>query len=134
MIQLESRMEGTEHKLIDLEDALKPLGYSVGGNWDYDHGCFDYKVNENDGYLFLRIPFEATEGALDYEGAEVKIGAPYLLNHKYEGGLDQEVGKGTLSGFTNQFQEPVDKDDRIPERYAEEGQQLIKEADEAVLS
>ncbi|HET7578738.1 MAG TPA: YugN-like family protein [Bacillales bacterium] len=134
MIKLESSLTGTEHSLYELERILKPLGYTIGGNWDYDHGSFDYKVNETDGYLFLRIPFEATAGSLDYEGVEVVVGTPYLLNHKYEAGLDQENGSGTMGGLTNQFQEPVDKDDGIPERSVEEGRDLLKEAEKAVLS
>ncbi|HET7615965.1 MAG TPA: YugN-like family protein [Bacillales bacterium] len=134
MIVLESKLEGIQKKLIELEDALKPLGYTIGGNWSYDHGCFDYKINEQDGYLFLRIPFAARDGALDRRGVEVEIGKPYLLNHKYEPGLDQEVGKGVMSGFTNQFQEPEDKDDDIPERYAETGRDLLRDAEDSVLS
>ncbi|HET7657497.1 MAG TPA: YugN-like family protein [Bacillales bacterium] len=134
MIQLESQLEGTEHSLFALEEALEPLGFVIGDNWQYDHGYFDYKINEKDGYLFLRFPFVATEGALDTRGVKVKFGTPYLLNHKYEAGLDQEVGTGVLSGFTNQFQEPVDKDDHIPEKYAEVGQQIVKEAEDAVFS
>jgi hypothetical protein len=41
MIELSSRLDGTLFKLYELEKTLKPLGYNIGGNWDYDHGSFD---------------------------------------------------------------------------------------------
>lgn len=118
---------------IDLKEALKPLGFMIGDNWEYDHGYFDYKINEEDGYLFLRLPFAATKGSLDRRGVKVKFGTPFLLNHKYEAGLDEDTGKGVFSGFTNQFQEPVDKDDEIPEKYSELGYGLLRKAKEAIL-
>ena len=134
MIQLESHLESTEHSLHKLEEVLKPMGFVIGSNWTYDHGYFDYKINENDGYLFLRIPFFATKGALDHKGVKVRIGTPFLLNHKYEAGLDDDAAKGVLSGFTNQFQEPVDRDDDIPEKYGKQGQMILQEVEQALFS
>ncbi|HET7628142.1 MAG TPA: YugN-like family protein [Bacillales bacterium] len=134
MIALESKLEGARFPLVDLEAALEPIGFTIGSNWDYDHGSLDCKINEEDGYLFLRIPFRAVEGSLDADGAIVQIGPPFLLNHKYESGLDEEVATGVISGFTNQFQEPVDKDSEIPPRHTVVGKQWLQKAEEAVLS
>lgn len=133
MIALKSQLEGTEHRLFALEETLKPLGYSIEVNWDYNHGCFDYMINDKND-LFLRIPFTATEGTLDCHGAEVEVGAPYLSNHKYEPGLEQAVGGSPFDGVTNQLQIPEYQDTHIPERYAETGRHCLREAENAVFS
>ncbi|MCQ6360718.1 YugN family protein, partial [Bacillus cereus] len=65
MIPIQSNLEGRSYALYKLEEVMKPLGYSIGGNWDYDYGCFDYKIDVVDGYLFLRVPFSAVDGVLD---------------------------------------------------------------------
>ncbi|MGQ0421215.1 YugN family protein, partial [Bacillus sp. HC-Mk] len=45
MIPIQSNLEGRTYALYKLEEIMKPLGYSIGGNWDYDKGCFDYKID-----------------------------------------------------------------------------------------
>ncbi|MBL1705764.1 hypothetical protein ELE02_42005, partial [Klebsiella pneumoniae] len=40
MIPIQSKLEGRTYALYKLEEVMKPLGYSIGGNWDYDKGCF----------------------------------------------------------------------------------------------
>lgn len=55
LIPIQSNLEGRTYALFKLEEIMKPLGYSIGGNWDYDKGCFDYKIDEEDGYQFLRV-------------------------------------------------------------------------------
>ena len=54
LIPIQSKLEGCTYALYKLEEVMKPLGYSIGGNWDYDKGCFDYKIDEEEGYQFLR--------------------------------------------------------------------------------
>jgi hypothetical protein len=133
MIELSSRLEGTLFKLYELEKTLKPLGYNIGGNWDYDHGSFDYKMNDEVGYQFLRIPFTATNGELDSKGTTVQIGTPFLLSHKYQIGLDDDVHNGNVSASFNQFAEPQDADASFPEKYIILGEELIREAEDALL-
>ncbi len=58
LIPIHSNLEGRTYALYKLEEIMKPLGYSIGGNWDYDKGCFDYKIDEEDGYQFLRVPLQ----------------------------------------------------------------------------
>jgi hypothetical protein len=129
MIEIPSSVEGKQYDLYKLEQMLKPIGYSIGGNWDYDHGAFDYKINDEVGYQFLRLPFSAIDGQLDARNCTVELGRPFLLSHKYQIGLDDQVSAGTL----NQFSEPVDKDASFPEQYIETGKVLVKEL-ESILS
>jgi len=133
MIELPSKVEGKQFDLFELEQKLKPIGYSIGGNWDYDHGAFDYKLDDQDGYLFVRLPFQAVDGQLDDNNCTVRLGRPFLLSHKYEAGLDDEGSTGTFSGTLNQFQEPVDKDASIPERYRDSGTALVQELEMLLL-
>ncbi|MBN8253139.1 YugN-like family protein [Priestia flexa] len=134
MIELASKLEGELFKLYVLEQTLKPLGYVIGGNWDYDHGFFDYKINDEVGYQFLRIPFQAMDGQLDSQGTTVQIGKPYLLSHKYQIGLDDNVHVGNVNASFNQFAEPQDPDAQFPEEYLSLGKELLKEAEEALQS
>jgi hypothetical protein len=130
MIELRSNIEGNKFSLIELEEALKPLGYTIGGGWEYDHGSFDYKIDDKDGYMFLRIPFQAIDGALDQKGVLVEIREPYLLNHKYQAGLDEGAKVTNVNALVNQFQEPVDKDSDVPEEYIKTGEELLKEVEQ----
>lgn len=134
MIELASKLEGELFKLYVLEQTLKPLGYVIGGNWDYDHGFFDYKINDEVGYQFLRIPFQAMDGQLDSQGTTVQIGKPYLLSHKYQIGLDDNVHVGNVNASFNQFAEPQDPDAQFPDEYLSLGKELLKEAEEALQS
>ena len=91
LIPIHSNLEGRTYALYKLEEIMKPLGYSIGGNWDYDKGCFDYKIDEEDGYQFLRVPFTAIDGELDVPGVIVRLGTPYILSHVYQDELDDHV-------------------------------------------
>lgn len=134
MIELASKLEGELFKLYVLEQTLKPMGYVIGGNWDYDHGFFDYKINDEVGYQFLRIPFQAMDGQLDSQGTTVQIGKPYLLSHKYQIGLDDNVDVGNINASFNQFAEPQDPDAQFPDEYLSLGKELLKEAEKALQS
>ncbi len=136
MIELPSKVEGKQFDLFELEQKLKPIGYTIGGNWDYDHGAFDYKINgsEDGGYQFIRLPFQAVDGQLDDNNCTVKLGRPFLLSHVFEANLDDEASTGTFSGTFNQFQEPVDKDASFPQQYIEEGKALAQELEMLLLA
>ncbi|GLY12958.1 YugN-like family protein [Bacillus badius] len=132
MIQLPSSLEGKSFNLYDLELKLKPLGYSIGGNWDYDQGSFDYKINDEEGYQFLRLPFTAVNGQLDSPGAIVTFGSPFILAHVYERGIDELASPGNIGGAFNQFAEPEDKDAEIKEKYVIAGKRLLEEAEQTL--
>ncbi|KAB7706937.1 hypothetical protein F9802_07870 [Bacillus aerolatus] len=132
MIELSSALEGKSFNLYELEQKLKPLGYSIGGNWDYDHGFFDYKINAEEGYQFLRLPFTAIDGQLDSPGVTVEFGTPFVLAHVYERGLDDFASSGNIGGAFNQFSEPEDPDAEIKERYVISGKRLLEEAEKTL--
>lgn len=134
MISLSSSLTGEHVQLYKLEQELKPLGFMVGSNWDYDHGYFDFKIDDRVGYQFLRIPFVAVDGQLDSRGATVEIQEPFLLSHKYQRGLDDYAMIGNISASFNQFSEPVDKDASFPEEYIQTGQNLLKEVESKLLT
>jgi len=130
MIELPSKVEGMQFDLFKLEQKLKPIGYSIGGNWDYDHGAFDYKINDTEEYDFLRLPFEAIDGQLDANNCTVQLGRPFLLSHVYQTGIDDRVD---TAGTFNQFQEPLDEDASFPKKYIDNGKALVKELEEILL-
>lgn len=133
MIEIPSSIDGQSFSLYDLELKLKPLGYSIGGNWEYDHGSFDYKIDSEVGYQYLRLPFIATAGELDSPNTTVRLGTPFLLSHKYQIGLDDHAKIGNFSASFNQFQEPQDKDATFPSKFIDLGKELVKEIEVKLL-
>ncbi|PFK34249.1 hypothetical protein COI93_17215 [Bacillus cereus] len=134
LIPIQSNLEGHTYALFKLEETLKPLGYSIGGNWDYDKGCFDYKIDEEDGYQFLRLPFTAIDGELDVPGVVVRLDTPYILSHVYQDELDNQVN--TLAGTSglDQFAEPKDADGTIKQKYIDIGKALVKELESRLIN
>ncbi|MCR2823157.1 YugN-like family protein [Lederbergia panacisoli] len=133
MFEINSTIEGRQYNLHKLEQLMKPKGYVIGGNWDYDRGFFDYKMANDDGYQFLRIPFTAVEGQLDTPGVSVQLGTPFVLSHVYQKGLDDHADSSNMSAAFNQFSEPEDPDGDLDEKYIQMGKDLIKEL-ESLLS
>jgi hypothetical protein len=134
MIELPSRVEGKHFDLYKLEQLLKPAGYTVGGGWEYDHGAFDYKIDDEVGYQFLRVPFRSIDGQLDSRGCTVEIERPFLLSHKYQRGLDDHAYTWNHTASFNQFSEPVDKDASFPEKYIDVGRSLVQELESLLLN
>ncbi|WP_078392095.1 YugN-like family protein [Shouchella patagoniensis] len=131
MIELESTIEGLTIKAKELEALLEPIGYSLGGNWDYDHGYYDYKLSEEDGYTFLRVPFKAIEGEVGSVSAIFQLGTPYLLHHVYQAENDESQISGFIpaaaDGLINQFQKPVNKDAEVDSKYRMVAKNLLQE-------
>jgi hypothetical protein len=134
MIEIPSKVEGKQFDLYKLEQKLKPIGYSIGGNWDYDHGAFDYKLNDEDSYQFLRVPFTAVDGQLDVRNCTVEIGRPFLLSHEYESNIDVQGESGNFSASFNQFQEPTNKDADVPNQYIDAGKALVAKLETLLLT
>lgn len=136
MIPLQSAIDGKTFKFESLEELLKPLGYSVGSNWEYDHGYFDYTIDQDNGYTFLRIPFHTEYGELGQSGTTVIVDTPFILSHRYQEDLDDYTSSGSVpvqvSSLVNQFSEPVKKDGEIDHTYLPIAENLMKEV-EAVL-
>lgn len=133
MYELQSQINGLEMKEKDMERQLQPLGYDLGGGWEYDHGYMDYKIaDEDNGYLFLRIPFFATEGEVGSGNATVVLEAPFLLSHKFEAGINEDAGP-VFSALWNQFSSPEEKDAYVDENYVQEGKRLVRQLEETLL-
>ncbi|MBB6446234.1 YugN-like family protein [Bacillus benzoevorans] len=133
MNEIPSKLEGMQFDLYDLELSLKPLGYTIGGNWDYDHGYFDYKFNDEDSYQFVRLPFRAIEGQLDSPGCKVVLGRPFVLSHRYQEGLDDHAMIGNFSASINQFSEPVDPDASLSGDSVHIGKNIVQKLEETLL-
>ncbi|MGP4078548.1 YugN-like family protein [Pseudalkalibacillus sp. R45] len=133
MIEIKSKLDGEQFELNELEYTLKSLGYDIGGGWDYDHGAFDYKLDDEQGYMYLRIPFQAIKGELDRNGCIVSVGNPYLLHHVYQRGLDDNVSAGNANATLNQFSEPQDPDGSIDEKWIEIGEKMVRDLEEQLL-
>jgi hypothetical protein len=133
MYKIPSKVEGKQYELYKLEQVLKPIGYSIGGGWDYDKGYFDFKIADNDGYQFLRLPFTPVEGALDSDGTIVELGTPFLLTHVYQEDLDDLADTGNISASFDQFSEPKDKDAETPKKYVDFGKELVRELEQVIL-
>ena len=134
MYEIQSKIEGKQFDLYKLEQKLKPIGYTIGGNWDYDHGAFDYKLDDQESYQYLRVPFTAIDGELDARGCTVELGRPFLLSHQYEDGIDEHGDTGNFSASLNQFQAPVDKDADIPSRYIDRGKRIVSDLENVLLA
>ncbi|MFZ3576800.1 YugN family protein [Virgibacillus sp. DJP39] len=126
MVPIDSTIENTMFSLYVLEELLKPEGFVIGSSWDYDSGYFDYLLDNKQAYYYLRIPFYAVAGSLDYPGVTVRVDKPFLLAHEYQKGIDEKAETGALSGAVDQFQTPTNPDAEMPHEYIEMGKDLTK--------
>lgn len=130
MLKLQTGLEGQTASFGVVSDCIRELGYHMGGNWDYDRGCFDHILCQEGGEtIYIRIPFIVTEGELDHYEASIKFGTPYIIKHVVHIGLDQD-GDSLLdaTGFS-QFQQPIDKDGKIIDknRWIHAGEVAVKD-------
>lgn len=133
MIEVQSVLENKEYSLYELEQKLKPLGYVIGGGWEYDHGYFDYKLDNNGTYLFVRLPFTAVDGELDTKGVNVRLGRPFLLAHQYEGNLDHDNEEDPNPLF-NQFAAPTEPDATFPAEWVATGKEYVRELEQVIIN
>ena len=130
MLKLQTGLEGKTASFGVVSDCIRELGYHIGGNWDYDRGCFDHILCQEGGEtIYIRIPFIVTEGELDDYEASIKFGTPYIIKHVVHVGIDRD-GDSLLdaTGFS-QFQQPIDKDGKIIDknRWVHAGEVAVKD-------
>ncbi|RKP53985.1 hypothetical protein D7Z26_11385 [Cohnella endophytica] len=117
---------------LESKDALQGHGFTLGGNWDYDHGSFDCALDDAN-KVWLRLPFEVTVGNLDSEAprsdTQIQFGEPYVLKHLYNEGEDHEAQPRALGAFMDQFSSPVDPDDEIESRWIEQAKRKLNEVE-----
>lgn len=117
MLKLETKLEGQVASFGVVSNCIEELGYHLGGNWDYENGCFDHILCQEGGEsIYIRIPFIALVGEIDNFNATIRFGTPYVIKHVVNIGLDSE-GSSLLdaTGFS-QFQKPLDKDGKIVDK------------------
>jgi hypothetical protein len=128
--ELENRVDG----FVNLNDFLGGFEFTLGGNWDYDHGYFDRYLDEAH-MVWLRIPFEVTSGIMDgisdNSDAVVKLGTPFILKHIYNEGLDSEAVPNVYGSLINQFQEPADKDADVEPHWIEQAKLILNEVEQS---
>jgi hypothetical protein len=133
VIEITSNLAGKQFDLYKLEQLLKPKGFIIGGNWEYDRGFFDYKMADENGYQYLRLPFTSIDGQLDTHSCTVELGQPFLLTHVYQDGLDDHAHSDNSTATFNQFQEPLDKDAKTPDKFQDVGTVLVRELENLLL-
>ncbi|GAB2543923.1 YugN family protein [Gracilibacillus alcaliphilus] len=126
MYALNSTLTNQTYNYQAIKDFLEEQGFVLAGNWDYQQGYFDCKLANQDGYHFLRIPFETVNGEVEQPEAVVQLGSPFVLTHRYQDDVDQTADSGVLQASFNQFQTPVEKDGDIPKVYIEQAEQKLR--------
>jgi hypothetical protein len=133
MITLTSELENVVEEFIHLNDYLGKFEFTLGGNWDYEHGYFDRSLDE-DNKVWLRIPFQVTSGMLDGDSddsdAVVQLGSPFVLKHIYNEGLDPEAVPHVYGSLINQFQEPLESDAAVESNWVERAKQILQQVEQ----
>jgi hypothetical protein len=137
MIIIDSFIENKENSYTDVFNSLQSFGFVLGGNWDYDHGCFDKSLDEKQ-MVWLRIPFQVVSGDLEGEtlstNTVVKLGAPFVLHHIYNEGLDATAKVRVLGALVDQFQEVLDEDAPVDEKWVKQASHLMNEIEQKWVS
>lgn len=116
MLELNTELEGKLADFGPLREQVINHGYHFGGGWDYHRGCFDSILHREGGEtIYLRLPFEVLEGALDDFNTSIRFRKPYVIKHVVNTGLDRD-SSSLIGGSFNQFQEPIDKDAQIRDK------------------
>jgi hypothetical protein len=133
MIAITSKLENHVEEFVNLNDYLGKFEFTLGGNWDYEHGYFDRYLDEAH-QVWLRIPFQVTSGTMDGltddSDAVVKLGTPFVLKHIYNEGLDPEAVPNVYGSLINQFQEPVDKDAAVETHWVKQAEHILQEVEQ----
>lgn len=124
-----SELENIEGFYGNVNAYMQEHDFTLGGNWDYEHGYFDRSLDERN-TVWLRIPFQVIKGVLDGEKedskTEVRIGQPFVLKHLYQDGLDEEAGAMVFGSLINQFQSPKDSDAEVESEWVQKAEEILK--------
>ncbi|UJL46172.1 hypothetical protein KFZ58_17730 [Virgibacillus sp. NKC19-16] len=131
MIELQTAIEGKKTYFGQMRKLLKPMGYTLCGNWEYDRAFFDGLLWRDGGEtIYIRIPFHVLDGELDNDDTFIEFGTPYVIKHVVHIGLDRDADSLllTAAGGLNQFQEPLDRDGYIKDKseWEDAGKQAIE--------
>lgn len=135
MISLTSTLEQREAAFANWNDYLGQYDFTLGGNWEYDHGYFDRFLDE-ERKVWLRIPFRVTHGTFDGDNpdsdAVVRLGKPFILKHLYNDGLDGEAKPQIYGALIDQFQDPIDKDASVEQKWVEKASELLRKLEQGL--
>ncbi|MCU6796353.1 YugN-like family protein [Paenibacillus sp. WQ 127069] len=128
MIPIKSVLTNYEEPFDEVSRQLHQFEFTLGGNWDYDHGYFDRYLDDAH-QVWLRIPFEVTHGTLDGDtgatDAIICMGTPFVLKHIYNDGLDKEAHLNVSGALIDQFQEPIDKDAPVEDKWVAAAKDML---------
>ncbi|CAM3285739.1 YugN family protein [Brevibacillus invocatus] len=121
-----SSLPGTRGTFGYIRETLEP-DFTLA-NWDYEHGYFDCMLDEQ-GMVYLRLPVKVLQGELDSPDAWLEMGTPFVLKHVYQTGVEEDIGyyEPVVSAVMNQFQEPVDKDGEVEDRWIRQAEQRVRQ-------
>lgn len=135
MVPLSSDLENREKYFDEWNQYLGSYSFTLGGNWDYDHGYFDHYLDEEH-KVWLRIPFRVTGGEFDGEeigsNARLTLDQPFVLKHLYQDGLDPEARVRISGSLIDQFQEPIDKDAEIETKWVEKANHVLRQIEQGL--
>lgn len=130
MLSIPSDIEGKRGYYGDLCRPFEDAGFHLCGNWGYYNAFFDSALHRNEGTtIYLRLPVRVVQSKLDRGEALLEFQRPLLIKHIVHIGLiedDSDYSALDTVGL-NQFQEPLDPDDRIKQedKWRSVGEQAI---------
>ncbi|GIP51250.1 MULTISPECIES: YugN family protein [Paenibacillus] len=129
MLSIPSSIEGKRAFYGDFCRNVEREGFHICGSWEYYSAFFDSILYQNEGItIYLRLPTRVIEGRLDRDNALLEFDRPFLIKHIVHTGIDTETDFGALAAVgLNQFQKPIDPDDRIEQeaKWRQIGEQAI---------
>ncbi|SDX21806.1 YugN family protein [Paenibacillus sp. CF384] len=136
MIPLEFKLESSEKEFTEVRSMLEEHEFSLGGNWDYEHGYFDRYLDEAH-KVWLRMPFDVINGNIDSDtqdlDAKIRMGQPFVLKHLYNEGLDKHAQPRALGSLIDQFQEPIDPDAEVESKWVTKAKEVLGEVEQRLL-
>lgn len=134
MREIQSSIEGKTGSYKEMKNFFGKRGFVIGGNWDYESGFFDFKLDSQDEkhgeYVYLRVPAYAREGQFGNNGAKVEIGRPLVLVHRFESNNDlSTTNMNAMNGLINQFQAPTQKDAPVEDIWMVKGERKVREVE-----
>lgn len=136
MKPIQSALENRTGSFDRIRDHVQRFQFTLGGNWDYDHGSFDRALDEAH-KVWLRLPFEVTRGRLEGDdatnpGTAIMMGTPFVLKHIYNEGLDAEAVPRTYGALVDQFQDPIDRDAEVEDHWVEKARNILREVEQGL--
>ncbi|GHH99141.1 YugN family protein [Neobacillus kokaensis] len=130
MILLQTPIEGKQANFGAARNVFDSFGCSFCSNFDYHQGKFDALLWRDGGEsIYLRVPIYVVDGELDHSSAQIEFGAPFVIKHVVNVGLDHDENS-FVTGTTglDQFQKPLDQDGYIYDksRWEQAGKETVE--------